>query len=188
MNFLQMETTLAVLGDGGRYPTETLPHDTMTDESRLNPYAPPDVPPSVLDADDPPHTEDLPADLQHVMSAVNYAIVERQENDGDEVHIDASEICQMVLSLACRMTAYDPTGGEALTYLAELHIQRSEDVGRAVDELDRLGLTRADDSDDPSDFYGLFDLALPAPEWKLPFDLATEMAFVCVDAEPESGG
>ncbi len=158
----------------------------MTDDPRLNPYSPPKEPPSVRTVDDhPPRTDDLPADLQHVMSAVNYAIVERQENDGDEVHIDASEICKMVLSLACRMTAYDPTGREALEFLAELNVQRSEDVGLAIDELDRLGLTRADDDDDPSDFIGLFDLAAPMADWKLDFDLAKEMAFVCSDTYEE---
>ncbi|WP_146521535.1 hypothetical protein [Stieleria varia] len=160
----------------------------MTDDPRLNPYAPPKLPSSVRTVDDhPPHTDDLPADLQHVTSAVNYAIVERQENDDDEVHIDASEICQMVLSLACRMTAYDPTGGEALAYLSELNVQRSEDVGLAIDELNRLGLTRADDDDDPSDFIGLFDLAVPTADWKLDFDLAKEMAFVCSDVNEEDG-
>ena len=145
----------------------------MPESHDLNPYAPPG---SSNDApvNDSPVTQEA---LQHVLSAVNYAIIEKQQNDDDETHIDAKEICRMVLSHACRMTAYDRSGDEAFAFLTEIKLHTSEDVGRAVEQLDRLGLTRADEDDHPSDFDSLFDLAEPAAEWSLPFDLKAEMAF-----------
>lgn len=153
----------------------------MTHEPRINPYSPPGLASqgegeNVLptDASEPP--DELAVDLQHVFSAVHYAIAERQQHDDDEVHITASEICHMVLALACRMTAYDPSGCEALEYLREMNVQTSEDVWHAVEELDRLGLTRPDEDDDPSDFLGLFDLRLPPSEWKLAFDFSSELS------------
>ncbi len=152
----------------------------MADEPRINPYSPP-VTSFHSDEESPQGNQplipaDLAIDLQHVISAVNYAITERQSHDNEEVHISASEICQMVLALACRMTPYDTSGNEAIEYLREMNIRTSEDVGLAIEELNRLGLTRADDGAHPSDFDGLFDLGTPAGQWKLSFDFATELS------------
>lgn len=152
----------------------------MPEPDDLNPYAPPDSLDDVSADDDAWTEEDLSVDLQHVFIAIQYLVIEKQRNDEDEVHLDATEICSMVLSLACRMTAYDPDGEEALEYLAEMNLRTSEAVGRAVEQLDALGLTRPDEDDKPSDFDGLYDLSTSVEEWLLPFDLKAEMEFACV--------
>jgi uncharacterized repeat protein (TIGR04138 family) len=174
-----MPCQLAAAAVTGYVPALKRIRARMPDEPRINPYSPPSGSfqrDESLQDNQSAIPDELAIDLQHVMSAVNYAIAERQENDNDEVHINASEICHMVLALACRMTAYDPSGNEAIEYLREMNLHTSNDVGRAVEELDRLGLTRADDDDHPSDFDGLFDLGIPTDEWALSFDFASELS------------
>lgn len=149
----------------------------MTAPQKENPYASPSTVPDRQNLGESVGPEDLSVDVHHVYSAFHFAIAERMQSDDDEVNLSARDICQMVLSLACRMTAYDSTGDEALAYLTEMNIRTSEDVGLAVGILQQLGLTFPSEGDHPSDFQGLFDLDTPVPEWTLPFDLAAEMAF-----------
>jgi len=149
----------------------------MNEPQKENPYASPATVPDRPNHGEPTTPMDLSVDVNHVYAAFNYAIVERMRSDDDEVDLSARDICQMVLSLACRMTAYDSSGDEALEYLTEMNIRTSEDVGLAVDVLDQLGLTIPNAEDHPSDFEGLFDLDIPVEEWALRFDLEAEMAF-----------
>lgn len=126
-------------------------------------------------------------DLQHVLSAINYAIIEKRHRDDEKVQVDARDICRMVLSLACRMTAYDPTGVEALACLSEMNLRTSRDVGRAVETLDRIGVIRPNENDHPSDFDELFDSGTPIDDWRLRFNLTEEMAFACGSRDDTDG-
>ena len=113
-----------------------------------------------------------PADLVHVFQSLGYAIDEKGDRS---THVNAMEICRMALSLACRLTAWDKTGSEAIEYLRELNILTSEDVGQALAILEYEGFSRPHADDSPEDFFGLFDLDKPTSEWKFKFDFAQEL-------------
>ena len=64
-------------------------------------------------------------------------------------------------------TSIDWFGPEAEETLQEWQLDRSEKLGELVYGLIDAGVMKPRDSDDPSDFVGLFDLDKPQASWAL---------------------
>lgn len=94
---------------------------------------------------------------------------ERQEQ-GKERHGSAREFCSFLINAKEETTAYIvrwlhpriaadiPKQGEMATILRQLHLTRSEDVGRIVYAFVDAGMLRKQESDSKADFHGLFNL------------------------------
>lgn len=133
-----------------------------------NPYEPP----RENEGNNPsPSPVELSPDLHHIATALQYAFAEHDDGSGNAVQIHGKDVCRMVLQIAFGLTSFDPTGTEAILYLKELNILRSEDVGDGVYQLIEAGLIRASENDRPDDFAGLFDLTKPIYEWKVGWDI-----------------
>ena len=70
--------------------------------------------------------------------------------DANRVEFSARDVCVAVAQLA-----WDFHGSHAARKLRELHLKRSEDVGRAVFALVEAGLLEPSPGDAPPDFAGL---------------------------------
>ncbi len=126
-----------------------------------NPYAPPKT--ESLARTDRDRKEDdeieLPQPHQFVLGAM---ITATSESTRPNNRVDASDICQMVLQLA-----YELNAGKPIDSLLQLGISKSEDIGKAVYELEDMGYVSTSEGDVPSDFDSLFDLTKPEHTWKV---------------------
>ena len=146
----------------------------MAIPDKLNPYRSPSAnhplpKATAVNAD----INDAP-DLNHVLQSL-CSSNEMRSNRGEDPHVSARELCDWVLSLACKMTAYDKTGAEAVAYLRELNLATSEDVGRAIQQLQAMGLSNASERDKPDDFIAIFNLNLPESQWTMEFNFVDEV-------------
>ena len=127
----------------------------------INPYAPPKTESLVRKDQGRKEDEelDLPQPHQFVLGAM---ITVMSESTRPNNRVDASDICQMALQLA-----YELNAGKPIEALLELGISQSEDIGKAVYELEGMGYGSASEGDAPSDFDLLFDLTKPQHTWKV---------------------
>ncbi len=146
----------------------------MQDPDILNPYA---SPARQTDETRVPNAEarlKASPNLRHVFQCL-LAANQMNSSQGIDPHVDALERCEWVLSLACKMTAYDRTGVDAVQYLRELSLICSENVGDAIVELQKLGLSKPSNRDQPGDFENLYHLDRPNSEWRLDFNFVSEL-------------
>ena len=138
-----------------------------------NPYEPP-MPP------DSPERREIVVDnvegVDHILEAFRQAVGNDFVPGLGQKNISAHELCCAVVDWAYELTAYDPTATEALSYLAELKLGRSEDVGREVFELVNAGHFQARENESVHDFDNLYDVTMPFEEWNLNWKIPSNIA------------
>ena len=153
-----MEASSPRLGGAGRSCDSTRP----TGQMLMNPYEPPKsvrVEPQV-DFDDRDEIKRIDT-LEYVLSSLQML---QSITTARGTHVSGIDVCRMVLQLAFDLNGSQPA--QALEFLRNMQLPRSEDVGNAIYELIDLGYIRNSPDDSRSEFDGVYDVVIPTTAWK----------------------